>query len=81
MNTIAISYDLYRKSSGHYQRIIRCIRGNYQYLAHQKSMWFIRTNESVDEVQRRLSSFIDTRDKLVVFEANQGDVDRFLGLN
>lgn len=80
MNIIAISYDLSRKNSSHYQRIIRYIRCNYECLAHQKSMWLVRTDESVDDVQRCLSMFIDSKDKLAVFEANQGDVERFSAL-
>lgn len=80
MNTIGISYDLFRKSSKHYQDLISCIRANYEVRLHQKSVWLVYTNESADEVQRRLSMFIDSRDKLAVFEANQGDVDRFLSL-
>lgn len=75
---IGIAYDLYRKSGHHYARLIHCIRSNYECIFHQKSMWFISTDESVDEVQRRLGIFVDARDKLAVFEANQGDVDRFL---
>lgn len=77
MNIIGIAYDLFRKDGQHYARLIACIRGNYECLSHQKSMWFIRTDESVDDVQRRLGVFIDSKDKLAVFEANQGDVERF----
>ncbi|MFZ3193562.1 MAG: hypothetical protein WA154_10200 [Moraxellaceae bacterium] len=80
MNTIGISYDLFRKSSKHYRDLVSCIRGNYEVRLRQKSVWLVYTNESADEVQRRLSMFIDSRDKLAVFEANQGDVNRFLAL-
>lgn len=80
VNTIGISYDLSNKDSKHYHNLISCIRGNYEVRLHQKSVWLVYTNESADEVQRRLSIFIDSRDKLAVFEANQSDVDRFLSL-
>jgi hypothetical protein len=70
MNTFVISYDLQGDPSN-YKALIQGIHdqsiGNpWNYL---KNFWIIRTNQTGEQVARKLLGFLDSNDKLLVVPA------------
>lgn len=67
MRTHAVSYDL-KNPGQNYTRLITEIKKYGSYCKVLESFWFVRTNESAQEVRDRLKKVIDQNDQLLVIE-------------
>ena len=71
-NNIFISYDL--NSPGQdYSTIIDEIKSLGRWAKVQKSLWYVDTNLSVDEVYDRVSLKMDSNDSLIVIDAKNNN--------
>lgn len=67
MRNILVAYDL-NKSGQEYDVLIEAIESYVYYAEIQRSVWYLKTNQTATEVKEYLKQFIDRNDSLFVCE-------------
>ena len=72
MKSYLITYDLIKpETSSDYERLFSNIKSHLSWAKPMRSVWFIRTNRSRDEVMRLLRLAGDKNDKFLVIEVTR----------
>ncbi len=73
MNTLLISYDLVgtNETSADYERLIESIKAYGTYANVHRSVWVIRTNQTLKQVRDDLQRHMDANDRLFVIKTRR----------
>lgn len=67
MNSYLINYDL-RSPNRDYTSLIQAIKSYNYYASCLESCWYIKTDVSIENIRRHLSSTMDLNDSLLVVD-------------
>ncbi len=72
MKTYLITYDLIKpETSADYVKLFANIKSHLGWAKPMKSVWFVKTNRSRDEIMQLLRSAGDSNDKFLVIEVTR----------
>lgn len=69
MRNYLISYDLY-KAGQNYDGLISYIKSHQVWAAIHKSVWYIKSNKSVEQIRNELLIYLDENDSVFVTDMN-----------
>ncbi|HDL5836781.1 TPA: CRISPR-associated protein Cas2 [Mannheimia haemolytica] len=69
MRNYLISYDLY-KAGQNYDGLISYIKSHQVWAAIHKSVWYIKSNKSAEQIRNELLIYLDKNDSVFVTDMN-----------
>ena len=67
MEKFVVSYDL-NKEGQKYSELIKFLESFPDYVHVQKSYWFIKSNQSLDLISKKIDSILDSNDEYLVLK-------------
>lgn len=71
-NNFFISYDLY-KPGQHYDQVIEEIKSLGAWAAVHKSLWYVKSTLTCEQIAKRVWAKMDANDKLIVVDATSNN--------